>query len=323
MATNRPFTVDPILTAVAIGYRNPEASRIADEVLPRMAVGAEKFKWTEYPLSEAFNLPDARVGRKGRVQQLEFGGEERTSAVEDYGLDSPIPNSDIQAAAEARARKVSSFDPEKHAVQMLTDTIANIREVRVAQMVQNSANYATGRKEVLSGTDQFSDYTNSDPITAIKDGMNSTLVHRPNTAVMGRDVWSALSSHPVLVNAVKGNVSSKGIISPEEFVQLFAGEGLKKVLIGDAWFNSAKPGQDVSLQKAWGSHLSLLHINRTATPEGGGISYGWTAEYGAKVAGRIEDEDIGLQGGFRIRTGERVKEEIVAKDVGYFFEDAV
>ena len=33
--------------------------------------------------------------------------------------------------------------------------------------------------------------------------------------------------------------------------------------------------------------------------------------------------DIGLQGGFRIRTGERVRELISAQDVGYFIQNAV
>ena len=33
--------------------------------------------------------------------------------------------------------------------------------------------------------------------------------------------------------------------------------------------------------------------------------------------------DVGLQGGVRIRTGERVKELVIAKDVGYFIQNAV
>ena len=105
----RPFNVDATLTAIAVGYRNPSSAYIADEVLPRSSVGAEKFKYTEYPLSEAFNVPDSRVGRTGRVQQLEFGGTEKTDSTEDHGFDAPIPYSDIKAAAEARARKVSAL----------------------------------------------------------------------------------------------------------------------------------------------------------------------------------------------------------------------
>lgn len=320
---DRPFIVDPALSAIAIGYRNPATAYIADQVLPRIQVGSEKFKWIEYPLEESFNVPDARVGRRGRVQQLEFGGTEQTSAVEDFGLDSPIPYSDIDAAREARERKVSDYDPEGHAVMMLTDTMMNIREVRVASIVHNAATYAVGRKVTLAGTSQLSDYVNSDPIGVLKTGMEATLVLRPNTVVMGRAVWSKVSSHPKIVNAVKGNLTDSGMVTIEQFTELLRGEGINRVLVGDSWYNTAKPGQPVSLGRAWGKHISLIHLNPIANPEGGGVTFGYTAQYGNRIAGRIEDKDVGLQGGVRIRSGERVKELVAAKDVGYFIQNAV
>lgn len=323
MAPTRPFIVDPILTAISIGYRNESQSLIADQVLPRTPVGAEKFKWTEYALEEAFNVPDARVGRRGRVQQLEYGGTEKTDSVDDYGLETPIPNSDIIAAEEARARKVSSYDPEAHSTMQLTDAINNIREVRVAGIVQTLGNYAASRRVTLSGTDLFSDYANSDPIGVVKAGMDATLVYRPNKMVMGRAVWSKLSSHPKIVNAVKGNVTNAGVVTLAQMAELFAGEGIKEVLVGDAFYNTAKPGQTANLARAWGKHISLLFVNPISQPESGGITFGLTAQYGTKISGRIPDENVGLQGGVRIRSGERVKELIVAKDVGYFIQNAV
>lgn len=320
---DRPFVVDNVLSAIAVGYRNPDSSYIADEVLPRTPVMGENFKWTEYPIAENFNIPDARVGRTGQVRQLTFGGIERASAVEDFGYDVPLPYSDIMAADNARKLGLNSFDPEARAVGAVMDTLMNQREVRVANVVHNPASYAAGRKVQLSGTSQFSDYANSDPVGVIKGGMDATLVHRPNVMVMGRAAWSKVSSHPKIVNAIKGNVTSAGVVTIDQFTELFAGEGIKKVLIGDAWYNTARPGQAVSLGRAWGKHIAMLHIDRAATAEGGGITFGLTAEYGAKVSGRIEDPDIGLQGGVRIRTGERIKELIIAQDVGYLVQDAV
>ncbi|MDF3420156.1 capsid protein [Sulfitobacter sp. KE29] len=323
MAPRRPFVVDPVLTAISVGFNNPASFRIADQVLPKTPVSAEKFKWTEYPISEAFNVPDAKVGRRGRVQQLEFGGEERTAEVEDFGLETPIPYSDVEAAENARERGVSSYNPEAHSVEMLTDTIENIREVRVAGIVHNPATYAADKRVTLSGNSQFSDYTNSDPIGVIKTGMEGTLIYPPNTLVMGRQVWSKLSSHPKIVNAVKGNVTNAGVITREQFVELFSGEGITQLLVGDAWYNTARPGQNPALARAWGKHIGMLHLNPMAGVEGGGITFGVTAQYGGRISGRIEDMDVGLQGGVRIRTGERVKELVIAKDVGYFIQNAV
>lgn len=319
MAPNRPFVVDPVLTAVAVGYRNESQTLIADEVMPRVPVAGEKFKWTEYPIEQSFNIPDARVGRRGRVNQLEFGGTEKTDSVDDFGLETPIPNSDIDAAAAARAEKRSTYDPEAHSTMMLMDTVINIREARVAALVQTLGNYAASRRITLSGNDQFSDYANSDPIAVIKAGLEATLVYRPNTIALGQAAWSKLSSHPKIVNSIRGNLTNQGIVTRQEFADLFE---VKKVLVGEGWVNTAKPGQPASLSRAWGKHISLLHINPMARPEQG-ITFGMTAQYGDRISGRIQDTDIGLQGGVRIRTGERVKELIIAKDVGYFIQNAV
>jgi hypothetical protein len=140
---------------------------------------------------------------------------------------------------------------------------------------------------------------------------------------MGRPVWSKLSSHPDIVNAVKGNVTGSGMVTKEQFIELFSGEGITELNVGDSWFNVAKPGQPVQLARAWGNHISLTHKNLIARPEGGGVTFGFTAEYASKIAGRIQDDDIGLQGGFRIRTGERIREVISAPDVGYLIQNAV
>lgn len=323
MPQTRPFVVDPVLTAISVGFRNTAVMRIADEVLPRFPVAAEKFKWTEYPMAEAFNIPDARVGRLGQVNQLVFSGTERTDSVEDYGFDTPIPWSDVQAAEAARAQGRSTYDPVTHSTEMLTDTLANVRESRVAKMVFDANNYSAGRKDTLAGNYQWSDYTNSDPISAIKAAIASTLILVPNTMVMGREVWNKLSSHPKIVNAIKGNVSNAGIVTREQFVELFAGEGITRLLVGDAMVNTAKPGQTPTYARAWGKHCALIHQNPMASVEGGGITFGLTADYGGRLSGRIEDPDVGLQGGFRVRVGERVKELIIAKDVGYLFTNAV
>ena len=229
----------------------------------------------------------------------------------------------LEAQVAARVRGVSIINPELRAVEGLTDAIRNIREVRVAALVHNTASYDPARQVTLSGTSQFNDYTNSDPIGVIKAALEGTLVFTPNTLVMGRQVWSKLGSHPKIVNAVKGNVTNAGIITREQFVELFSGEGVTRLLVGDAQYNTAKPGQAPTLARAWGKHIALLHLNPMASVEAGGITFGMTAEYGGKIAGRIVDQDVGLQGGVRIRTGERIKELIIARDVGYLVANAV
>lgn len=319
MTTPRPFVVDTALTAIAIGYRNAAINLIADRVMPRIPVGGEKFKWLEYPLAESFTVPNTAVGRKGRPNQVEFTALERTGAVDDYGLDDAIPNSDQVAAAQQRAAGLSVYDPEARAVEGLTDLILLDREVRTASIVQDLNRYDAARRITLSGTSQFSDYANSTPITAINTALDSTVAMRPNKMVIGRPAWSVLRAHPHIVNAVKGGNLNRGNATIQEVADLFE---LQEVIVGEGFVNTAKRGQAATIQRVWGKNISLIYLDPMAGPDRG-LTWGYTAQYGSRISGRIEDPHIGLQGGNIIRVGERVKEIVSAPGVGYFFQNAV
>lgn len=319
MAPNRPFVVDAALTAVAVGYRNEAQTLIADQVLPRKDVAQERFRWTEYPLAEGFTVPDTRVGRMGRVNVIEFSGTEQTGSVDDHGLDVPVPQSDIKAAAAARAAGQSTYDPEARAVAGVTNIVLLAREVRVAALINDPNTYAAARRVTLAGTSQLSDFAASDPIGVISAAIDGTLVYRANTLVMGQTVWSKVRRHPKIVNAIKGNLTEEGMVTRQQFADLFE---IGRLLVGESFVNVAKPGQAVNLARTWGKHIAALHIDPSATPEQG-ITFGLTAQFGGRIAGRILDPDMGLEGGQRVRSGERVKEIVIAKDVGYFIQNAV
>jgi hypothetical protein len=323
MAHNRPFPVDATLTAIAIAYRNPDAYLINDRVLPAVPVLSEKFKWQEWPLGQAFSVPDLEVGRRGRVGRVEFKAEERDSSVKDYGQDTEIPYSDMEEARRARAERRSTYDPRAASVGLLTDLINLGREVRCAEIVQDSDNYVAGRKIALVGNQKFSDFENSDPFAVIDEGFDKTLVYRPNHIVMGQPVWSKVKRHPKLIKAVKGGLTEDGAITKAQFGELFEIEA-QNVLIGMSQVNLAARGQDPNLARVWGKSIQLLYLNRAKqAPTDGVMTFGFTAEYGTRLSGSIEDKDIGLEGGERVRVGEKVRETVCAKDLGYQIADAV
>lgn len=318
----RPFPVDPVLTAISLGYRNDSTTLIADIVLPRVPVASEKFSWTRFPIAQAFTFPETHVGRRGRVNRVEFSGKQETSETRDYGLEDGIPQSDIDAANVMRAHSLGTFNPIDFSAMALTDLILLDREVRAAKVIQDPNNYAADKRVVLSGSDRFSD-PSSDLIGTLKAAFNSTLIYRPNTMTMSRLVWTSISSHPQLVNAIRGNVTSKGIITPAEFVQLFAGEGLKTLAIGEGFVNMARAGQNALLSRVWGNMISLTHINSMASPVTGGVTFGFTAQYGTRMVWQREDDNVGLSGGQIIRVGEKVRELVVAPDVGFLLQNVV
>lgn len=309
MAT-APFVVIPELTAVAVAYRN--ASLIADMVLPRVPVGKKEFRWQKYALADSFTLPDTKVGRKGQPALVEFGSTEVNDACLDYGLDDLVPNDDIAQAEGGQ-------DPLALATTRLTELVALDRERRVANLVFAAGTYAAGNQQTLSGTSQFSDFTNSDPLGVILAALDACVM-RPNEAVFGQAVWTKFRQHPKVVKAVLGNAGDSGVVSRQAVAELLE---LQAIHVGQGFLNTAKPGQTASLSRVWGKHIALLHKNPLGGPDGAITTFGFTAQFGTKVGGTAEDGSIGLRGGKRVRSGESVKECVSANDLGYFIQNAV
>ena len=305
----RPFPIDPKLTAIAIAYRNPDVVLIADSVLPRTPTSQE-FKWLEYDLAQGFTVPDTRVGRKSVPNEVEFKAEERTDKVEDHGLDDIVPNEDVEADNQG-------VDPLGNATAYLTNLVNLGREQRVASKVFNPASFSANNQATLSGTSQWS-HDSSDPVASIGDALDSPII-RPNIAVFGQQTWTKLRRNVKIVQAIKGTAQGAGMVSRQEFAEFFE---LQEVLVGAGFVNQAKKGQAATMSRVWGKHAAFLYRDRAAGPQAG-VTYGFTAAWGNKIAGSIDEPKIGLTGSQRVRSGERVKEVICARDLGYFFQNAV
>ncbi|MCF7964209.1 MAG: hypothetical protein K9L79_01580 [Methylobacter tundripaludum] len=306
--SNAPFPIQPELTAIAVMYKNK--SMIADQVAPRVPVGKQEFKYLKHDLAEGFTVPDTKVGRKSKPNEVEFTATEETDSTEDFGLDDPIPQADINNAPP-------NYNPLGKSVEFTTNLIELDREVRVANKVFNAANYAAGNKITLSGTDQFSNAASS-PIDVMTDALDS-MIMRGNVMVVGRLAYSRLVRHPHIIKAYYGTGNDKGIANREILKELFE---LEDVLVGESFVNTARKGQAASLARAWGKHIALIH--RAANAElMRGATFMLTAEFGSRIAGGAPDKDIGLRGGVRVRVGESVKEVMLANDLGYLIQNAV
>lgn len=309
MAGNAPFPMQPELTAIAVMYKNK--AMIADQVAPRIPVGKQEFKYLVHDMTEGFTVPDTKVGRKSAPNQVEFNATEVTSSTQDYALDDPIPLADILNAP-------SNYDPLAVSVQKTANLIELDREVRTANLVFSAANYATGNKQTLSGTSQFSDFTNSDPIYVISSALDS-MVMRANKMVIGRPAFGWMARHPKIIKAYYGTGADSGIATRQFIASLFE---LEEVIVGESFVNTARKGQAAVLARAWGKHISLLNIDNMADLNSG-VTFALTAQWGTREAGSIPDPDIGMRGGQKVRVGESVKELILAPDLGYFIENAV
>ncbi len=303
-----PFPIDPHLTAIAIGYRN--LSLIADSVLPRVPVGKAEFKWWKFDLGQGFTVPTTTVGRTSQPNQIDFDADEETSSTNDYALDAPVPQSDIDNAP-------ANYDPLGRATERVSDIILLDREVRTSKEVFNPANYPVGNKENLAAADQW-DNDASKPIKKIVAALDK-MIMRPNVAVLGRKTATALRQNPSVVKAWNGTLGEDGLV-PLDFLRGLL--ELDEIVVGSAFVNIARPGQKPVLVRAWANHAAFIYRNLLADSQGG-VTFGFTAQFGNRISGVITDPDMGMRGGQRVRVGEAVRELIVAQDCGYFFQNAV
>ena len=251
------------------------------------------------------------MGRKGQPNVVEFGGTEESGFVQDYGLEDHIPQQDLDNAANG----YNNFDPRGNAVELLSEIIALDREKRVAAKIQDKANYV--HTETLSGTDQWDD-AGSKPLVVMTDALE-TPIKRPNLMVTSRKVAVALRRNPSIVKAYHGTLAEDGLV-PLSFVRELL--EIDEILVGAAYYNSARPGHEMQLERIWDNHCSLIYRNPNARPNKG-VTFGFTAEHGQRVSGTRQDANIGLRGGEAIRVGESVEELIICNDVAYHLENVI
>lgn len=299
-----PFPVSTALTAIAIAYK-PQGL-IADQVLPRKEVAKKKFQWTEYAPGQFMQVPDTRVGRRSRPNEVDFSGTERTAECIDYGLDHPLSYDENDNA----------IDPQlsQQIVQYLTGIVHQVRELRVAALVQSATNYDATAVVPLSGASMWTD-PSSDPIANLLDMLERPLV-RPNTLVFNVPTWLALRTNPKARAQVYGSGSDKLL----EREHVAAALEVDRVLVGAARVETSRnPGVSVK-SRCWGNHVAGLYLNPDATPQFG-MTFGWTAFWGAPVAGSQPENTIGLRGGERFRSGESLIETIAAKSCGFLLQN--
>ena len=309
MSYNYPFPIDAKLTAVSLAYKND--AYIADQILPRVQAPAESFKYRVFPKELYLTIPETKIGRKGVPNEVELSFTTETASVEGYGLSEVIPVADIKATA------LDGFDLQSKTTAYLTELMTLGRERRMADLIFNASSYANSNVNALATNSNFS-AANSDPLKVIDDGLKVPFF-RPNVIVMGEQVFDVLKFHPKIIRTVYPSADAGGVVSAQQLANIL---GVDKLLIGKARINSANRGKSANIVSAWGKHIALLYI-----APGAGLndmpSFGMTAEYGTRQTMLIAEQNTGVEGAYRIRVTERLKELVMAPDLGYLIKDAV
>lgn len=242
---------DPILKNVSIKFSNSEF--IAEQIFPTLTVEKRTGFYFTYDKSN-LRVPKALRTGKAEAAQVEHGMTKTPyGPLQEHALKEGIED-DIMDQAD------DPIDPKTDATENVTEMLQLEKEDTLATTLADTA--VVTQNVTLSGTSQWSDYSNSDPFADMETGFETVQKNSfrpPNTAFMGYQVFSKLKHHPDLLERVK--YSERGVITAELLATLI---GVDNVVIGRATKNTGKEGQTDASSYIWGKHFWLAYITPSA-----------------------------------------------------------
>ncbi|WP_390342360.1 major capsid protein [Variovorax boronicumulans] len=253
---------DPILTAVARGYRSPAAA-IANLLFPIVEVGTRAgrilaFGPDDFKLVSTVRAPGANTKR------VQFGYAADKFSLVDHRLEGAVPRENAQ-----EAEAVPGIDLGANAVRRVQNVMALERENQAATIALDVNNYDASNKVTLTGADKWTDPT-SDPFTDVNDAKQAVRRQtgvKPNSLALGPNVLTALRSHPKILD----RLSTASDRPPATIQQLQALFELAQIVEGEAVVHNGTEFVDV-----WGNDAVLAYTTPASMQEMGSPSYGYT-----------------------------------------------
>ncbi|MGY3406108.1 hypothetical protein ACVWZV_002221 [Bradyrhizobium sp. GM5.1] len=309
MSTNRYQVVDPVLSNISIGYQND--AYIAEQVFPSLPVALQSGKHFMYDKGMFTNTPNRRAaGSPSNEVDIKVTSG-LTYFAEDHALKQFVPDEDVKNAP-------AGIDPMVDATENVTEMNFVAREVELAGIVTSTANLT--QNTTLSGTSRFDDYSNSDPFATIETGMqtvHAAVFQRPNTVIMGKQVWDKLKFHPAFLERIK--YTQRGQITPDLLAALLE---VDRVLIGAAGKQTANEAQTNATSYIWGKDMVLAFIN----PRIGqktislGLNYTWQQRQVERLRGTDEEDRKGTY----VRVGNWYYDQnLISASAGYLLKTVV
>lgn len=234
----------PLLSQIAVDFKNREY--IASQILTPVLVPKKLGQYLVWDQGVTFKQPRTVYGQDGSPNMIDLKATKTSFSLNSHALSAFIDEEEVEQAPEAQIRGMK--------VQKLTNAIQLDLEIAVAAQLTSTSVMTSNT--TLSGTGQWSDYTNSDPINAILTQQDQ-LPRRGNVFCGGRDVITKLRMHPKVLAAIQ--YTQTGGVAPLTALQdLFE---VDKILVGDAFKDTAADGQSASKARIWGKDAFLAYVD--------------------------------------------------------------
>ncbi len=258
--------IDMLLTGASSAYI-PEGY-ICEEILPMIGAVQSSGKLAKYG-NQHLRIENSVKSGRGAYRRVEAITRSTASyQIEGHGLEGLVSKEDYKNV-------LNPYDAEKDETMGLTSMLWLEKEQVLADTLTSTS--IITQNATLAGSDQYSDYTNSDPLddfATARSTVRSGCGMAPNLAAMDWAVWNMLRFHPQMLDALGFKMARPGGLSPDE---LAVALGVEKLLIGKAVKNSAKEGQSDSLAAVWGKHIVFAVAPAKAQPYQ--VSLGYRVQY--------------------------------------------
>ena len=312
---NRP------LTNISVAYQQAASKYIADRVFPRVPVSKQTDQFFTYPKGEWFRT-DAQV----RAPATESAGSGYTLSTDTYRCEVYAVHKDIDDQTRANADQPINLDRE--ATQFVTNQLLLKRD---KDWATNFLTTGVWDKDLtgVSGTpstNQFKQWDDaaSDPIQTVQDAaldVERSTGFKPNTLVLGPDVWNQLRNHGDILDRIK--YTQRGIVTEALVAAVF---DVDRILVARAIENSANEGATASMDFMVGKSALLCYSapNPGLMTPSAGYTFTWSGLLGASAFGsRITNFRIPITKVDRIEGEMAYDQNVIASDLGTFFASVV
>lgn len=310
MLTPSTVHVDQALGNVSVAYDNADFV-FQKEVFPVVPVDKQSDIYYKFSKQHFRQYVDTK--RPGTdVNEIPVDLDSRgTFFCDGHALDYPQPDEIASNADPGADLDIETTLKTTEAIR-LNEEINGAAQVSASNISQNTT---------LSGTSQWSDFTNSDPFIALdqkKQVIRQSTGLLPNRLLMSEGVYLTLRNHPKVIDRVK--YTQGGLRQPLTPEQLAEALDVDKVVIAAGMKQTAPEGRADALSYIWGKSVLLYYKPERPSKRVAALGYTFVWMVTVTPAGRMVGSMTQSTGGFLVRRyrWERRRSDVIG--VEYYYD---
>ncbi|MGI1671986.1 MAG: major capsid protein [Neptuniibacter sp.] len=261
MNRSQSRVVDPVLSAVASGYKN--ATYVGTTLMPIISCPKSGIRLMKFG-KEAFIKYNMRRAPGAKTATVQYGYAADPVALVQDALNGKVPREWLRDSAD-----IPGVDLGKTAINTVMNSMHLGLEIEIAELAVDANNYGANNKIVLSGTDKW-----TSPDSKLKQQMNSyreairaQIGVYPNKCIMTPTDFNACTEHPEVKDKFK--YTSSESVTPALLAKFFE---LEELEVGKSVWT---PDENTAMTDCWSSTV-LAYVPSVGERSMGVPSYGYT-----------------------------------------------